>query len=336
MISIWKIGAAAVVAAMIAFAGTAPSRAQGIVDCNAGGSIQSALFLGNTFVHFTGTCNEFVSIVQDGTFIQGVSGDCSLDVINGGLLAVGTQRNQIRDLTVKGSGVSILDGAYVNIDNVAVVETDAGFVVVRGSNVRIRNSTFGPALIDDANVGCNPVCIGDNSYARIQNTTITGDTNDPNIGGALSIFRDGSVILRGANTITNTGTEPAVGVFFDSSLRQDDTSGVNPAEINGSVFLQGMSYVDLRAVALTGDAEVDLNSVLRLGSTGFGGQPDLTVVNGNITLSRDSTLAVEDPAVTINGQITCADPESSLSGTASGAATTNCTGFAQRRVKATR
>ena len=137
------------------------------VDCDAGESIQAALSTGDPFVEFTGTCNEFVSIVRDRTTIRGASGNPANDVINGGLTVFALQGNFIQSLTVTGNSVFVADGAQVNFTNVTVTDTQFGVFVIRGSNVIIQNSTMTPALVDDANLSCGPLCIGDNSFIAV-------------------------------------------------------------------------------------------------------------------------------------------------------------------------
>lgn len=73
---------------------------------------------------------------------------------------------------------------------------------------------------------------------------------------------------------------------------------------------------------------IDLHSVFRLGNEPSGGDPGPNQVNGNITVSRDSALSLGF-LVTINGDVTCLDDESSLSGTFNQPAKfkISCTGF---------
>jgi hypothetical protein len=66
---------------------------------------------------------------------------------------------------------------------------------------------------------------------------------------------------------------------------------------------------------------------MRAGDLVYGGDPSLIEINGNIALSEDSALVVESPLVSINGDVTCQDSESSASGTFAGTGKNLCSGF---------
>lgn len=283
-----------------------------VIDCNAGGSIQTEIDNAEFPIEFTGTCNEFVSVFRDGTTIRGLSGNPANDVITGGLSIFGATRVRIENLTINGSSLGIHDGAYAIITNTTIANTDNGVFVVRNSGARFNGSTLGPALVDDGNVSCGPLCISGNSFARLRDTSVTGATNNPAIGAALTVFRDSSVELRGGNTIVNTGTQKAIGVFHDSSVRQDNPTGLGTDVITGGIDVANMSYFDLREATVTGNVSVSLHSVFKVGSTGFGGDPSLIVFNGDMSLSQDSAMTLASTLITINGTLTCADKESSI------------------------
>ena len=313
--------------------GLYPGRAGAVsLDCDAlpDGAIQAALDAGETLIEFEGFCDEFVEINQDGTVIRGMVNP-STDIIRQGLSVNGATRVLVENLTINGipaGFVSIANGAFATFRNTTIVDTDHGFFVSRGSSVRLQGNTFGPANVDDGNLSCNPICIFDNSHARLEDNTITGDTNDPFIGGALTVFRDASVVMRGGNEVENDGSEPAIGVANFSSFRQDNFRDVEPDEINGGIVAENMSHLTIREAVVTGDVTVDLHSLFELGNKPGGGDPGPNEVTGNITVSRDSALSVGF-LVTINGDVTCLDDESSLSGTFDQPANfkTSCTGF---------
>lgn len=379
-------------AALLLTADMQPAFAQS-VDCNAGQSIQSRINAGDTFIDFTGVCNEFVFIQNDQTVIQGFTGDPADAVISFGLLALGVQGISldsftadgnvsiqsgsnaslfnvvlaggaslgntasigIFDSTVTGSGsfsvfrnaslfmggstiddlrggVNVTDGAEAQFSNTDITNTDNGVFVGRNGSLRFRDGLMGPALVDDGNLSCNPLCASDSASIRLDNVDIEGANNDPIVGGAISLTRNSTLTLRGTNVVTNDGSQPAIGVFNDSSVRQD-RSGGSGSQINGNVQVVNMSNVDIRAAVITGDVEVDLHSVFRLGSTSFAGDPENTVLTGNGTIGRDSAFVVEDPLVTVNGEITCLDRESSFSGGFTGVVKfNNCTDFDGRKL----
>ena len=335
----WK-GIVWIIAAVVAVSIASDAEAQ--LDCDGGDSINAELQAGETFVEFTGTCTEFVSVFQDGTEIRGVD-DPSTDIIDGGLSVVGATRVVIRDLTITGSdgdlgdgdnGIFITNGAYADFRNVEVSGTENGVVVTRNAALHLRDSALFPALADDANLSCNPLCVGDGSFARIDRSEITGDTDDPQIGGALVAFRDGAITIRGGTTIANTGTEPAVGIFADSSLRFDKAASGDNNVVDGDVSIFGQSFFQNGAGAITGDVTIDLNSTLRLGGEVFAGDSTAVSVDGDIVVKRDSNLIVDSPEVEINGDVTCEDRESSVDGSFEGNhKIIKCTGYSPSSAK---
>ncbi|MCZ6523370.1 MAG: hypothetical protein O7A68_05840, partial [Alphaproteobacteria bacterium] len=60
-----------------------------VIDCDAGGSIQTEIDNAEFPIEFTGTCNEFVNVFRDGTTIRGISGTPANDVITGGMSIFG-------------------------------------------------------------------------------------------------------------------------------------------------------------------------------------------------------------------------------------------------------
>ena len=161
----------------------------------------------------------------------------------------------------------------------------------------------------------------------MQGNTVNGATNDPFSGAALGVYRDATVLLRGGNVITNSGSEAAIGVWNNSQLRQDNRSGLGRGQITGGVVVFNMSNFDTRQAVITGDIAVDLKSTMRVGSNLAVDNASLMVINDAVHLSQDSALRVGSPLVTINGDVTCADGESSASGTFAGSGKNLCSGF---------
>lgn len=214
-------------------------------------------------------------------------------------------------------GIFIVDGARVLIRDTDIGATAFGIQIARGANARFRDVTIAPATVDDADSSCNPICIFSNSSARFDDTSIITDTEDPGIGGALTVFRHSFALLNGTTSITNTGNQPAIAVTSHSSLRQRNF-GVAAVKLEGGVFVGTMSEVDIRAADIEGDVTVDLHSVFRLGLPDFGGIPEQTELDGDATVARDSAFIIEDPQVTVQGTITCLDKESSFEGSFEG------------------
>ena len=84
---------------------------------------------------------------------------------------------------------------------------------------------------------------------------------------------------------------------------------------------------DTREAAINGDITVVQHSFMNAANTVFGGDPSLLKINGKIELSQDSALTVSSPLVTINGDVTCADGESSAEGDFAGTGRNLCSGF---------
>ena len=310
--------------------------AQVNVDCGSAippNSIQAAIGLGNVAINVTGTCNETVSIRQSNVSIFGAPSA----VITGGLSVEGATGVVLTNLTINGnnlasgSGVFVLNGAYVQFTNVTLEDLHNGVILIRNAGAIFINSRLRPSLVDDPRFACDTLCLSDNSDVRLQGTTVTGDTDNPGLGGALVGIRNSSIVLRGGNTITNNGTLAAIAIDFDTSLRQDDLFILGSDAINGgtdgvAVQVRAMSLADLRQATVNGGIAASEQSLVRLGSTVFG-DPSQLVINGDIALSFDSGLRVLSPLVTIVGDVTCEDRESSLAGTFAGGGEINCTGF---------
>ena len=298
-----------------------------VVNCP-GQSIQAALNAGENFIEVTGTCNESVFIGRDNVTIRQLA-FAPPAVITGGLSVNGATRVVLQNLMIDGgNSVFIGHGAFVQCVDTTIQNTVNGVLVARQSGVMFEGCTLGPSLNDDPAVACAPLCAFDDSSLRLVNSNVTGNSDTT---AAMYAIRNSSIGMRGGNTITNNGSAPAITVYFDSGLRQDNFFGLVPGAINGgtggvAISTGAMSLVDLRDSTVNGGINAAEQAMVRLGSS-LGGDPSLLVINGNVDLSFDSGLRVLDPLVTINGDVTCADRESSLSGTFQGGGEINCTGF---------
>lgn len=315
---------------VLALAGV-EARAQ--VDCNMSpgppNPIQERINVGDGFIPFTGTCTGNVFIARSNVTLQGVGEN----LIFGEVVVQGAQRVFFFDVVINApdSGVFLIDGAYVRITRSTIENTRDGLEIIRNSGALVQDSHLGLTLGADPALSCGPVCVFENSQLRLVNSTVAGDVDEPGIGPALSVFRDSSVVVRGVSEIVNTGTQAAIGIFGDSSLRQDNLSAAGPAPpptaIEGGIEVSGRSYVDLRDAVITGGISLDLDSTAQLGLPLFG-NPEQLVVDGGVTLSRRSTLAVEDERVTINGDVVCDDkPTSRMDGDFQGFGDRHCLRF---------
>ena len=309
----------------LVFAGNAWA---GFVDCDTGGSIQAQINSGETLIEFTGICSETIRIKQDQTIVRGTSGDPTLDVIDGSVGITGADNVSLENLTITGSNVFVADGAFAYIRRSIIENTDFGFLITRSSGVRFIDSTMGPALVDDGTLSCGPICVLHGSTARFVRSTVTGNTNDPRIGGAFVVVNDSSVVLRGGNVIENLGTEPAIGLYSKALLRQDNGTGSGIGQVNGRILVTRMSFLHVGAGVISGDVDVVLHSVFRAGGPALFGAGPVTI-NGNITVSKDSAFEIGNSDVVVMGLVTCDDTESSFSDEFGVVGTNSCTGFNQ-------
>ena len=239
------------------------------------------------------------------------------------------QLSPIEDLA---PGIVVADGAWAYITSSDITNTRYGIEVARNASLTLLGGSLGPATEDNGARGCNPLCIRDGSTALIDGTAIEGTNEDPKIGGAVTVSRNSDLRLIGNTSISNSGSQPAVGIYEASSLRQDRTNGLG-GSLTGDLKVSGKSYADLRAGSVSGNIDVRLDSLLRLGASGLGSDPAQIVVTGSTTLAQDSHLVVEDPLVTINGDITCADRRSRLAGSFGGTgAVIKCRDFNNAKV----
>ncbi len=310
------------------------ARAQ-VIDCAVApqGALQSAIDSGQYLIEFTGTCDEFLSISRDDVHLRGTNNNPALNVINGGASVRVSQNTRFENLTIQGDSLNLTNGAFAFLEDVTVTNTDFGVFLARNSGAIMDGVTIGPAAVDDGSQSCTPLCIGENSHVRMLNSTVNGATNDLRNGGAVIVYRDSSLLLRGGNTITNSGNQPALAAFNSSLIRQDDpnnngTDAITATGTGLAVSAFRMSTFDTREAFITGDIEVGQHAFMNVGSTAvFSGDPNLMTIDGDIELSQDSALTVSSPLVTINGIISCDDDESSAAVDFAGTGTNTCSGF---------
>jgi hypothetical protein len=305
------------------------------------GTIQQAVDAGKFTIQFTGTdCGPFVYIWHPLQLI-GTGTPRSTNVITQGITVEGATRVAIKRALIGGdtsnpdtSGVFLINGAHVTLRNVSVLPTVQGVNVVRGSFADIQLSVILGRAASTLNDVSN-VFVGDHSMIGLANTTISMNEDNGKIG-TLDAGRNSSLVLRGANTITNTGSLAAISLHENSSLRQFDP-GVDasppvdgtPDAITGGIDISSKSVADVRDGTITGNVTVDLESVFRVsgGDGFFGAEPQDIVITGNITASRGSSIAFESNLPTVMGNVTCSDGSSHLSGSPTITGTTSCTGF---------
>ena len=302
-------------------------------------TIQAAVNAGALTIAFTGTCDPQVSISHHPAVSLVGTGDFSADnVITQGMSVNGSPGVWITNVQIGGdtsvdTGIVFSDGANVSVFSSTIQTTLQGVAVVRGSVASFFNSSIQGRTLGTSNANPSNVFAGDNSMIQLSFTTITMNENNAKVG-TLAADRNSSLLLRGGNSVTNTGSVPAIQVFGNSSLRQEDlplegTSGdVTPDAIVGGMAIFGKSYADVRDATITGNVTVDLDSVFRVaGPAAFGSEPGDVSITGNITASRASGLAFGSSLITVTGNVTCSDGSSHMSGSPTITGTKSCTGF---------
>ncbi len=325
-----------VAAAAVMFCAFLPEHAKAqVIDCDdpatSSTALQDAIDTGQYLIEFTGTCEEDLGIYWDDIHLRGTNADPRQNVIDGEVNVGVTEDIVFENLKVTGNYFNVTNEAYVFMRDMVIEDTQNGVFIARNSGATMDNVTIGAALVDDGTLSCTPLCVGENSYVRMTNSTVNGATNDTAAGGAVTVYRDASLLLRGGNTITNSGSTAAIGVFADSSFRQDNSQGNGTDTISAgtgpAVSVFRTSTFDTREAVITGDIEVGQHSFMNVGSSVFGGDPSLMIIDGDIELSQDSALTTSSPLVNINGTISCDDDESSAAVDFAGTGTNTCSGF---------
>ncbi|MDH3467764.1 MAG: tail fiber domain-containing protein [Gammaproteobacteria bacterium] len=305
---------------ILAMAWASPVHAQAVVNCGSGGSgIQAQLDLGND-VDFTGTCVEDIFIGRDGLDVDGGGSG----VIQGEISVRGADRVTLEGFTVQNpsggdAGVFITEGAHVDLRNVTFSNLNEGFCVSRHAFVDIDGltSTTQTAPTSDA---CSNVTVLDDSSIRMQNSTITNDTDVGEIGPAVFAVRGSMMAFRGNNSITNNGTEAALGIYAGSHASEDNAStGTGNTIVGGAIGFdvwQNSSF-DMRQATVTApDNFVGVDSALVIGSNFFGGNPANITVTGDVLAYQNGTMRINTNA-NMNGTVTC-ETNSTINTTALG------------------
>ena len=336
--AIVRMLAAAGTAGLLIAAGSTPALAACTVNGGAYPSIQAAVNNGEFFIDFTGTCDPFVFIFHP-VQLTGTGATPADNAIAQGMSVDGALRVTITNVQIGGdtsveSGIFFFDGANVTVRNSAIQTTLDGVGVVRGSVASFFNSSIQGRTLGASNNNAANVFAGDNSVIRLFNTTVTMNESNAKVG-ALSVVRNSELLLRGGNSITNTGTQPAIDVDFNSSLREDDpgieasppVDGTQDA-IAGGMAVTFKSFADVRDATITGNVTVDLDSAFRVpGSAAFASEPADVVISGNVTASRQSVLVFGSSLTHVMGNVACSDKESHLSGSPTISGTNTCTPF---------
>jgi len=231
-------------------------------------------------IFIIGQCNESVSIIKDGITLSGNNdGDGTID---GGLTEVkikGAQRVRVEYLNITGAG--------------------AGVLVVEGASVDIVKNN-----IHD-NTGGNGVAVFTQGFARVEFNIITGNGRATHFEGGIEASVGSTVRSRG-NMINNNVTA-AISIgnmsYFRSGLFIPSDETLDLADKD--TFIQGSGNV---AVQCFRNGVCDFRNTDVTGSIFISGLSNLdvrtTTINGNINASGGSRLHLRS-SVTVFGTVNC-------------------------------
>lgn len=173
------------------------------------------------------------------------------------------------------------------------------------------------------------VLLTDAAHAQLANNAITSSIPGFN-GAAVAAYRGVALRLRGGNVIRHTnfpspfnpaqalGLNPEHGM----TVRQDLPANGVRDRIEGNIFINNMTNVDVRDIDIVGNVEAQIHSVFRPRDNRGG-----TTVMGNIRLRQDSGAVFPNPPARVTGQLICEDDESSFGGSGFVEGGIFCSGF---------
>lgn len=209
---------------------------------------------------------------------------------------------------------AVLDG-FITIRLGAAIVTLGSFRMIADHDILVAFASF--ADIFRVTVDRGLLEVRNSSGVVLEDVSITSPADDQ----AIRVQRGSTIELFDGNTITGTSTfTPAITVNNGSNLVSSGDSTI----VGSPVALQvdiGSSASVLNGV-LTGTVLTENQSTLVF-------RPAASVV-GNIEVRRDSALindSISDGDVSVSGNVTCTDAESSVSGGFSVAGVNTCTGF---------
>jgi hypothetical protein len=227
---------------------------------------------------------------------SGVVIDSTIQNNNVGILfALGGGGNVINSIIQNNSseGITVTDGASANLDGNTIQGSLEAVSSVRNSSVELRNNSIQTAPSADSI--------------------------------ALELLWGGTAHLSGGNTVQSQ----SFAIFAKQGAMLIQRRGHD--SIDGPVTIEAMSNAEFRDASITGNMVIVDHSLARFRSQ----PPGTTSINGDIAVSQDSGINFirdgSDGQVTMMGNITCADTESSISAPPTNVTVTGankgCTGY---------
>ncbi len=256
---------------------------------------------------------------------RGSSGNLIGNAIDGnsgnGVVVDGTSNSVSNSNSItnnSGNGISVTAGSHGSLDgNTIQNNADNGIIIDLGASAIVTGSTIesngsvgitvfrgSSAAIEDNTIQGSPEGVALNTHAIgwLRGNTISTSVSEDS--SALGISRGSSAEMRGGNTLTSDGFALFMQLGSTLNQRSGDT-------VDGPVSINTLSNAELRSVSISGPVAVVDHSLLRIRDQS--GDPAHVSVAGSVMVAQDSGLNFFGGApVKVNGNITCADQESSL------------------------
>jgi len=323
-----------------------PARAATTIDCDADpGALETELetVFSDFDYEIDGTCtapnNGVIDIINFSIRIRDFSGSAGTIDANVNIIRSNVRMNEVDFSANATDRVLVTDNSVLRYLNGSAGNSSGGvsFSLFRNSSLDLQNSFLGPA-----STFCTPVCIGDNSHARLINTTVEGNDNDFDFFGAtVQAFRDSSLLIQQGTQISNSGTAPAIGVNSSSFFRIQNSSGnaANSPTVSGGIDISQDSRGEVRAGTVNDSnsrhaINIGGKSTLLIPPAGTFGAEAVTINGGSGTTSEailadaDALLEIFDDNLTVTaGTVDCQDTARLLDSSFSSAAGVNCRNF---------
>jgi hypothetical protein len=218
-------------------------------------------------------------------------------------------------------GVYATGSSFVEIRNGSVIANndEVGIWIDYASSARVDGSQIQNNAVDDA------ILASRSSAVRLTNNAIENNVFGIESNTNASIFMRGNMVtgggtqvwLRSGGTLrSNGGNTIQADVAIDMAQGTELVQRIGHDTVIGSISLSDSDVARFEDVEIQGDVTITGRSTLKMLEQGS--SPN-TRVTGGISIDQDSGLSFEgggDNAIEVLGGITCADPDSSVTGLA--------------------
>ncbi len=281
------------------------------VQNNGGIGIAFALGGGGNVISSTIQNNGSSGVLLSDSASAYIEGSTVVGNAGNGVVVDGTSNSVSNSNSItnnSGNGISVTAGSHGSLDgNTIQNNADNGIIIDLGASAIVTGSTIesngsvgitvfrgSSAAIEDNTIQGSPEGVALNTHAIgwLRGNTISTSVSEDS--SALGISRGSSAEMRGGNTLTSDGFALFMQLGSTLNQRSGDT-------VDGPVSINTLSNAELRSVSISGPVAVVDHSLLRIS------------VAGSVMVAQDSGLNFFGGApVKVNGNITCADQESSL------------------------